>query len=64
MPKILWTIRENRTLTADQFQRFIEKARQAGKSPAAVLQTFILGYIGEQEHDDPDDTRRDLRQGG
>ena len=62
MPKVLWTVRENQTLTAERFQRFIEKARQAGQSPAAELQTFILQYIGES-HDQPTDARRDLRQG-
>ena len=53
MPKVLWTIRENATLTAERFTRFAEKARQAGMSPAAVLQTFILDYIGERSHDTP-----------
>lgn len=52
MPKILWTIRENQTLTAERFERFREKARQAGTSPAAVLQRFILTFIGEKaDHD-------------
>jgi hypothetical protein len=50
--KTLWTIRENATLTAERFERFIEKARQAGTTPAAVLQRFILSYINEADHDD------------
>jgi hypothetical protein len=52
MATTLWTIRENATLTAERFQRFIEKTRQAGQTPAAVLQKFILDYIGERSHDD------------
>ena len=53
MPKVLWTIRENATLTAERFQRFIEKTRQAGTTPAAELQRFILDYINERPgHDD------------
>ena len=53
MPTILWTIRENQILTAERFERFREKARQAGQSPAAVLQRFILEYINEAPaHDD------------
>jgi hypothetical protein len=63
MAKTLWTIRENATLTAERFQRFIETARQAGMTPAAVLQRLILSYIGEAPHDSQDDTRRDLREG-
>lgn len=60
MAKTLWTIRENATLTAERFQRFMDKARQAGQTPAAVLQTLILRYIGDAPHDSQDDTRRDL----
>jgi hypothetical protein len=53
MPKVLWTIRENATLTVERFQLFIEKTRQAGHTPAAVLQRFILEYINERpDHDD------------
>ena len=62
MAKTLWTIRENATLTAERFQRFIDKTRQAGKTPAAVLQDFILRFIDEAPHDQ-DDTRGNLRQG-
>lgn len=51
--RTLWTIRENATLTAERFARFIEKARQAGTTPAALLQRFILNYINEAtDHDD------------
>ena len=50
--RTLWTIRENATLTAERFERFIGKVRQAGTTPAAVLQRFILDYIGERDHDD------------
>ena len=54
MPKTLWTIRENATLTAERFQQFIEKARQAGTTPAALLQQFILKYIAKgADHDKP-----------
>ena len=56
--KTLWTIRENATLTAERFQRFLEKARQAGTTPAAVLQQFILKYIGEPNHDTPPEKER------
>ena len=52
MAKTLWTIRENATLTAERFARFVEKARQAGLTPAAVLQRFILDYINERPDDD------------
>lgn len=52
--KTLWTIRENATLTAERFQQFMEKARQAGSTPAAVLQRFILHYIEKgSDHDKP-----------
>jgi len=57
MPKTLWTIRENATLTTERFARFVEKARQAGSTPAAVLQRFILDYIGER-HDTPPEKER------
>jgi hypothetical protein len=52
MAKTLWTIRENATLTVERFQRFIDKTRQAGQTPAAVLQKFILDYIDERPTDD------------
>jgi hypothetical protein len=46
-------------LTAERFQRFIEKARQAGTTPAAVLQRFILTFIGEDtDHDTPQTDRK------
>ena len=50
--KVLWTIRTTSTLTAERFQRVVEKARQAGQTPAAVLQRFILDYIGERPTND------------
>ena len=43
--KVLWTIRTNTTLTADVWDQFVNKAREAGMTPARVLQEFILGYI-------------------
>jgi hypothetical protein len=51
MPKTLWTIRENATLTAERFQRFLDKAREAGTTPARVIQSAILRYIGERDDD-------------
>ena len=62
MAKTLWTIRENATLTAERFQRFVDKARQAGLTPAAALQRFILNYIDEAPNDQ-DTTRGNLREG-
>jgi hypothetical protein len=58
MPKTLWTIRENATLTTERFARFVEKARQAGTTPAAALQAFILSYIERPDHD-PTPTKTD-----
>lgn len=49
--RILFTIRDGRTLPASTWERFVEKARQAGSSPAAVLRTLIEQYIQRPSHD-------------
>ena len=46
--RILFTIWENRTLPADTWRRFTEKAQQAGSTPARVLRELIEQYITER----------------
>jgi hypothetical protein len=60
--KVLWTIRTTATLTVDLWQRFVTKTREAGTTPARVLEDFIHRYT-ENRHDDQDDARGNLRQG-
>jgi hypothetical protein len=60
--KVLWTIRTTATLTAETWQRFMTKAREAGTTPARVLEDFIQRYAGEPTNDQ-DAARRPLRQG-
>jgi hypothetical protein len=43
--KILWSIRETATLTAETWQRFVAKTREAGTTPVRALEQFILRYI-------------------
>lgn len=43
--KALWTIRTTATLTAELWQRFITKTREAGTTPVRALEDFILRYI-------------------
>ena len=50
MQKTLWTIRSTRQLTLERWQRFIEKARAAGTTPARVLETFIIRFT-EPDYD-------------
>ena len=49
--KVLWTIRTTATLTAETWQRFVTKTREAGSTPARVLEEFITRYAGGQSHD-------------
>ena len=49
--RVLWTIRTTATLTADTWQRFITKTREAGTTPARALEDFIRRYAGEPSHD-------------
>ena len=43
--KALWTIRTTSTLSAETWQRFITKTREAGTTPARVLEDFIKRYV-------------------
>ena len=56
--KVLWTIRTTATLTAETWQRFITKAREAGTTPARVLEDFITRYAGASNHDTPPEKER------
>lgn len=49
--KVLWTIRSTSTLTVELWQRFMTKAREAGTTPARVLEDFIRQYAGGKDHD-------------
>ena len=49
--KVLWTIRTTATLTAELWQRFISKTREAGTTPARALEDLITRYAGEPSHD-------------
>jgi hypothetical protein len=50
--KVLWTIRTTATLTAETWQRFTTRAREAGTTPARVLEQFIARYAaGASDHD-------------
>ena len=49
--RILFKIWENRTLPADTWQRFTEKAQQAGSTPARVLRQLIEQYLERPTHD-------------
>jgi len=52
--RILFTIREGRTLPFETWQRFTEKARAAGNTPAAVIRQLIERYLQENRaHDVP-----------
>jgi hypothetical protein len=51
MQKVLWTIRTTATLTAETWQRFVTKTREAGTSPARVLEQFITRYLGDSTDD-------------
>ena len=51
--KALWTIRTTAKLTAELWQQFIAKTREAGTTPARALEDFILRYIEKgPRHDD------------
>jgi hypothetical protein len=49
--KVLWTIRTTSTLTADLWQRFVTKTREAGTTPARVIEDFIRRYAEGDDHD-------------
>ena len=49
--RILFTIRENRTLPAETWKRFTEKAQQSGSTPARVLRDLVEQYIERPRHD-------------
>lgn len=49
--RILFTIREGRTLPAETWQTFTDKAQRAGKKPADVLRALIEQYIQRPDHD-------------
>lgn len=49
--RILFKIWEGRTLPADTWARFIEKAQQAGSTPARVLRELIEQYNERPSHD-------------
>ena len=50
--KVLWTIRTTATLNDETWQRFTIKAREAGTTPARVLEAFITRYAaGLPSHD-------------
>jgi hypothetical protein len=52
--KALWTIRTTARLTAETWQRFLSKTREAGTTPVRALEDFILRYIEKgPEHDQP-----------
>lgn len=51
--KALWTIRTTARLTAELWQQFIDKTREAGTTPVRALEDFVLRYIEKgPEHDD------------
>jgi hypothetical protein len=51
--KALWTIRTTARLTAELWQQFVDKTREAGSSPVRALEDFILRYIEKgPDHDD------------
>lgn len=56
--KVLWTIRITQTLTADLWQRFVTRTREAGTTPARVLEDFIARYAGAPSHDTPPEKER------
>jgi hypothetical protein len=50
--KVLWTIRTTATLTDETWQQFTAKTREAGTTPARVLEEFITRYAaGLPSHD-------------
>ena len=51
--KVLWTIRTTATLTAETWQRFVTKTREAGTTPARALEEFIRRYAGASTDDTP-----------
>lgn len=58
--RILFKIWEDRTLPADTWQRFTEKAIATGTTPARVLRELIEQYISERPSHDttpPQDRR-------
>ena len=50
--KVLWTIRTTAALTVETWQRFVTKAREAGTTPARVLEDFIKRYAEGEDHAD------------
>ena len=48
--KLLWSIRTTSTLTAELWQRFVTKTREAGTTPAAVLENLIRRYAEGEDH--------------
>jgi hypothetical protein len=50
--KVLWTIRTTATLTAETWQRFVTTAREAGTTPARVLEDCIRRYAEGDDHAD------------
>jgi predicted DNA-binding protein len=59
--RILFNIWENRTLPAETWQRFTEKAQRAGSTPARVLRQLIERYLESTDYED--NARGNLRQG-
>jgi hypothetical protein len=50
--KALWTIRTTARLTAELWQEFVTKTREAGSSPVRALEDFILRYLEKgPDHD-------------
>lgn len=47
--KVLWTIRSTATLTLETWQRFLTRTREAGTTPARVLEDFIRRYVEGEE---------------
>ena len=57
--RTLWTIRENATLTGEVWQRFVTTTREAGTTPARVLESFITRYLAGERPDDTTPTSQE-----
>jgi hypothetical protein len=52
--KAVWTIRTTARLTAERWQQFVDKTREAGSTPVRALEDFILRYVEKgPDHDEP-----------
>jgi hypothetical protein len=49
--KLLWSIRTTTRLTAEKWHQFVTKTREAGTTPARVLEDYILRYIERADND-------------